>query len=247
MKTDPTEPPRIEEEGPEALRRLVRSRRRSPAPADVQNISAHLVAAGVLGSAPQRGARGEKTIAYFKLGAIGLTLFGALAGTWQIVRAPAAASNVTSVPSPAAIRAPAIVSEVRADDVPVISVDQLPTAQPSTEVAAGARPVASPVKPSAKPQAGTSAANRSASELELLQHAQAIVSSDPRGSLALTNEHARDYPSGEFVQERETIAVEALVHLGQKEEARRRARALLERFPRTPYSAKVAMLLGELP
>ena len=84
----------------------------------------------------------------------------------------------------------------------------------------------------------------SATELELVQRAQAALASDPNRALTLTNEHAVTYPKGELVQEREVIAVEALSRLGRNEEASRRALAFVRRFPQTPYAARLEMAIG---
>jgi hypothetical protein len=47
------------------------------------------------------------------------------------------------------------------------------------------------------------------------------------------------------VQEREVLAVEALARLDRMEEAKRRAKALLGLYPRTPYVARLERALGE--
>ncbi|MDF2692425.1 MAG: hypothetical protein K0S65_808, partial [Labilithrix sp.] len=83
-------------------------------------------------------------------------------------------------------------------------------------------------------------------ELALVQRAQASLATDPQRALATTDEHARAYPKGEFTQERELSAVEALARMGRKEEARGRARALIQRYPRTPYAARLEMAVGPL-
>lgn len=82
-------------------------------------------------------------------------------------------------------------------------------------------------------------------EFALIQRAQAALPSDPALALAIADEHARAFPAGELTQEREVVAVEALSRLGRRAEAKRRASALLERFPSTPYEPRLERALGE--
>ena len=61
-------------------------------------------------------------------------------------------------------------------------------------------------------------------------------------ALALTDEHARRFPGGALAQEREFIAVSALLSLGRTPEARSRAARLLERFPGPAYRGRLESL-----
>jgi hypothetical protein len=54
---------------------------------------------------------------------------------------------------------------------------------------------------------------------------------DGAAALATTEEHARRYPRGVLVQEREAIAVRALVLLRRTDEARARVDRFRQRFP----------------
>src|SRR5262249_29562579 len=72
----------------------------------------------------------------------------------------------------------------------------------------------------------------------LLREARAkLAAGDARGALddvaRLEVKHAR----GRLIQEREIVAIDALVALGDSEAARRRAVAFLARFPQSPYAA----------
>jgi hypothetical protein len=58
-----------------------------------------------------------------------------------------------------------------------------------------------------------------------------------REALAALDGIARDLPNGELVQEREALAIEALLTLGDGAAARRRATAFLQRFPNSPHTA----------
>ncbi len=242
------DPPRIDDEGPDALRRLVRARREGPAAADIAKMSEHLTATGVFGSGSSAAVRAERPFALYKIAGVGLLAAGGLLLTWHATRAPiappAALAKSPSAPHPSA----GTEAEPRSAEHPLVeevSVDELPSAPPLPARRAGTPSSATAGKPVASIPSGGVAP--SASELELVQRAQAALAADPRRALAVTAEHERAFPSGEFVQEREAIAVEALAQLGQKAEAVRRARALLDRYPRTPYAPRIEMVLGQRP
>jgi hypothetical protein len=79
-------------------------------------------------------------------------------------------------------------------------------------------------------------------EVHLLQRAQSVLGADPGAALALTVEHARRFPGGALGQERELIAVTALLALGRRPEAQARAASLLERFPASAYRGRLESL-----
>ena len=98
--------------------------------------------------------------------------------------------------------------------IPSIPVDTLPTV---TTTAASA--------PSTAPLSDTFVVER-----KLLDGARvALASGDTAQSLAKIDEHARTYPRGRFVEEREALRVRALADAGRKVEAR----AAAERFEAT--------------
>lgn len=80
-------------------------------------------------------------------------------------------------------------------------------------------------------------------ELTLLQRAQATLDRDPSAALALAEQHAGLYPQGMFTQEREILAIEALLKLRQRPAALARAQAFVERFPDSAHSRRVRALL----
>jgi hypothetical protein len=82
------------------------------------------------------------------------------------------------------------------------------------------------------------------SEAALLLRARRTLDSDPAGALALTDEHARQFPRGTLVPEREVLAIEALARLGRSSEARRRLDALRARFPNAANVARLDALIG---
>lgn len=81
------------------------------------------------------------------------------------------------------------------------------------------------------------------SELQLLAAAQRALRGSPAEALELANLHEREYPSGVFAEEREEIAVEALLALGFAQAGNERGRAFLERYPKSAHAAAVVRLL----
>jgi hypothetical protein len=80
-------------------------------------------------------------------------------------------------------------------------------------------------------------------ELLLLKQAQLALDRDPSSALAFAEQHARDYPGGVFTQEREILAIEALLKLRQKTAAVTRARDFMQRYPGSPHARRVHSLL----
>ncbi|RYE83811.1 MAG: hypothetical protein EOO75_18870 [Myxococcales bacterium] len=106
-----------------------------------------------------------------------------------------------------------------------------------------------PPVPSARPprpQASTPVdeAARERAETQLLDRAQQSLGADPATTLRLCEEHARGYPGGALGLEREVLAIDALVRLGRREEAERRAARFRERHPGSGYLPRLAVILG---
>ncbi|NOU29783.1 MAG: hypothetical protein HOO96_17910 [Polyangiaceae bacterium] len=80
-------------------------------------------------------------------------------------------------------------------------------------------------------------------EMELLNAAQRALAANPAEALAKCDELARTYPRGMMVEERERIAIEALVSLGRRAEAERRAAAFHKSFPRSSYGPRLDAIL----
>ncbi|MES1185887.1 MAG: hypothetical protein ABUL60_18890 [Myxococcales bacterium] len=81
------------------------------------------------------------------------------------------------------------------------------------------------------------------SELELLRAARLALKSSPTEALRLAEEHRSDYPSGKLTQERELIAISALVALGRRTSALSRAAGFERAFPTSPYRKQIGELL----
>jgi len=81
--------------------------------------------------------------------------------------------------------------------------------------------------------------------VKLLERAQDALRSRPAEALALCNDHAQRFPSGMLVQEREAIAIEALVKTGRKDEAKKRVERFKGRFPGSTHSRRLDALVGD--
>jgi hypothetical protein len=101
------------------------------------------------------------------------------------------------------------------------------------------RPVPSPARPTAVESLDPLA------ELELIEQAHGQLASAPAQALTATERHARRFPTGQFAQERELIAIEALIALGHAERARARGERFLARYPRSSHGRKVRALIAQ--
>lgn len=266
MKLDRTDPPRLADDETSELGRLMRlSRSRGMDATTSAKLARRLEAQGAFASGSTLGRPAFDARALFgraasvKIAAIALVALGGALVTWRIESsevdrsieasgAPARGGGGDRSPPAAAL------------DTPTVPVDALPSAVARAPAATSA-PAIGGASPGAKARPRVSAAppptaaaaamaearprDRSQAEFALIRRAQSALASDPAAALAAVEEHARTFPDGELVQEREVSAVEALASLGRKEEARTRAQGLLARFPRTPYVARLERALGE--
>lgn len=82
-------------------------------------------------------------------------------------------------------------------------------------------------------------ADRFAREAKLVSDARRALGSSPARALALTATAKKEIPKGMLVQEREAIAIRALVALERNKEASRRAKAFLLKFGNGPHADSV--------
>lgn len=96
--------------------------------------------------------------------------------------------------------------------------------------------------------AAVSTSNQSASgeagELQLLQSAQAALRVRPREAFQLTQRHRQLYPHGEFAQERDALAIQALMRAGETESARKLAEVFVRSFPESPHAHRFREAMG---
>ncbi|HYJ11175.1 MAG TPA: hypothetical protein VEX18_19265 [Polyangiaceae bacterium] len=80
-------------------------------------------------------------------------------------------------------------------------------------------------------------------EIELLRDARFALKQSPARALELTEQHARFHPRGELSQERELIAMTALVALGRRTAALARSASFERAFPGSAYRKQLSELL----
>jgi hypothetical protein len=108
-----------------------------------------------------------------------------------------------------------------------VSLPPQVSAQPSVE-----QPAVEPKATRADP--AVAARESYTAELGLLQRAQAAFTDRSFATaLLLVSEHARRFPNGRLVEEREALRVKALVGAGREGEARKASSAFSARFPRS--------------
>jgi RNA polymerase sigma-70 factor (ECF subfamily) len=82
------------------------------------------------------------------------------------------------------------------------------------------------------------------SEAALLGRAQDALADRPGQSLALCAKHQASFPQGNLTQEREVIAIDALVRLGRAAEAEARADRFESSYPTSGHRRRIDSLLG---
>lgn len=137
----------------------------------------------------------------------------------QVASSPAPSPMAVSAvpgPSPVAPAAPKV------EDSAGVPVGALPSAPRVTATQVAQAPSVSP----------TPSSRGLAAERALLDVARgALARGEATEALRAADRHASEYPSGALVEEREAIAIKALVALGRNDEARRRFKEMERRFP----------------
>ena len=80
-------------------------------------------------------------------------------------------------------------------------------------------------------------------ESALLESARAVLRTDPKRALQLTEEHEKRFPNGHLSQEREVIAIDALNRLGKRDAAKSRGAAFGQRFPDSAHQPRLQQSL----
>jgi hypothetical protein len=123
------------------------------------------------------------------------------------------------------------------------------TATAAAEAPASIEPLASSVVV-ARPSLARGATPRTVeagdptAEVKLLERAQDALRSRPAEALALCTEHERTFQRGMLAQEREVIAIEALVKLGRMDDARARADRFAAAHPSSSHQRRIDALLA---
>jgi hypothetical protein len=80
--------------------------------------------------------------------------------------------------------------------------------------------------------------------MALLNEAFRSLKTDPSKTLSLCDEHARRFPKSQFAQERETVAIGALLSLGRTADARKRGDAFRAAFPDSADNQRIDQMLS---
>lgn len=123
--------------------------------------------------------------------------------------------------------------------------------RPAAQVASAA-PASEARSPAPSPtvEATASAAKASpeatlAEEVAHLARARTLAASDPASALGLIEEGHRRFPGGALWLERETIAFNALMRLGRRDEAATRGARIVERYPDSLNARNIQSALGQ--
>ncbi|MFT3711495.1 MAG: hypothetical protein QM817_27995 [Archangium sp.] len=163
-------------------------------------------------------------------------LLVALGGAALLFSLSPSADSVPAVtPTPTPTPTPAPTSTPTAEPLP----------PPPAVVVAPVTPVKlAPPKPATPPTATEPKPVDSIDEeLALLQAAMSASSSEE--SLALVEQHVKRFPQSTLEQEREVLAIKALVTLTRTDDARARAAKFRERWPTSPHLLRVESLVGK--
>lgn len=154
---------------------------------------------------------------------------------------PAASARTAAVP-PAVVQVagPEQISDSRDDSV--AGTSRAVRSARRHERRAAVREEIAPVSPNASKSGEKVAVERVAgqakqqSEIDLLRSARSALASRPREAYQLTEQHRSLYPQGVFTQERDALAVEALLRTGDLKLARQLAEGFVKRYPSSPHA-----------
>lgn len=213
-------------------------------------------AAGAGAAGKAGAAAGKAAMAASTKWLIGAVIVVAIAGAIAVVRREVPAEQAPVSPSSTVRAVDAGASDVDALDMAPIDVpadvpaDAAPIDAPADApadamLASAPRPAVAPIaRAAATPSPSPLPADALAAEASLLAAAQtALRDGDATRALAVAETHRARYPRGVLVEERERLAIEALLRLGRRDAAVLRARDFDRRFPDSIQSARLHDLL----
>jgi hypothetical protein len=191
--------------------------------------------------------------------ALGLTLWakGGLLAAGLVLASTATVLTIasgrgdTTVERPSAPNVPSRSLPPQSEPSAVRPAESVPPATasiespPRTPVAPPKASAPRPPTPSPNLEQPDSPGQGLAAEVALLGRARSVLALDPSSALALADLHKKDFATGQLGTERELIAIDALVRLGRRDAAERRATPLLERPG--PYHDRAVHILGPSP
>ena len=170
-------------------------------------------------------------------GAIGAMLLAGFVFQTRPASVPVSAAPV-SADAPLAVSAAPAASSAEV----VIDLEQdAPVAD------AGAAAVRSAASPSSRAETRESRDDLIRREVQHLAEVRTALASNPQEALRLAEQGHRDFARGMLYQEREALAIRALVRMGRTAQARARTEPFVARFPRSPYAEQLRRETGLSP
>lgn len=147
---------------------------------------------------------------------------------------------------------PAFVASTTITATTTTSITTTPATTMAASASAAAITTAAPsglspsprAKPPAMPASAPSTIDDPAAEAALLRRAQTELRTDPQRALATCDAHARQFRPATLAQEREVVAIDALVRLGRHDEAKARAARFFSTFPGSGHRPRIEALVG---
>ena len=134
-----------------------------------------------------------------------------------------------------------------APGLPATKVESLPL-EPDETVTSVTQPAVRAEKPAPSTTSEPRAESALGRERALLDPARAaLAAGDPAKALKQVKRHAREFPGGILSEEREAIAINALVSLGNYAQATKRAEAFRARYPKSLMTHSVDAAMAAVP
>jgi len=206
-----------------------------PSPEHVARLASRLEA--TFGAATAATAATATTAA---AGGSSVAAAGLTAGKVLLFAAGVAVGGVGGAALHAQLAAPKVI------EVPKIVEVKVPVPAPAPATPEAAPPPAP--APARRPHATEPAAPRSSLDTERLlveQAASALARGQAAQALEACERHAALFPNGKLVEERESVAIRALVAAGRRDEAKQRALAFRARFPESMLQGVIDAALAE--
>jgi len=191
--------------------------------------------AGAAATAVPRGFWFSKALVMLATLPVGIVI-GAAGHAW-LARPVAAPVTMQALPTTSV----AVAGPPMPDEPVGAAVDPLPPPEPLNP---------QPVAPKARPPASAASAEAPGleQELRLLEQARTRLSEgQPLATLEQLRQHRAKYPQSALEQEREALAIRALMATGRRAEAQKRAAAFVERYPGSMLRGAVERAVGTIP
>jgi hypothetical protein len=245
---DPTRLGDPRSNSPEDLKRLIQAGQSDvPAKERLRGVADRLgFGLGAAGASGAKGAAGVLGSTAAKTGVLAVLVLGAGAGTLAVshlARAPSTtilAPNRTDESARPRLEAKVALRPSSAESPPGSA---LPPTMATTPIVRSPPSTVTPIGGQNGKIATASVSASNDTEFSLLEQAQRALRSDPQRALDLTDRDIQLYPTGPLAQEREVIAIEALVQRGRRDEARARAARFFEAFPGSAHGPRIASML----